>query len=253
MNSQGLPLALYRDRHSIFETSHKEPLSLREQLSGRRDPTQFGRLLEELSIASIPARSPQAKGRIERLWGSFQDRLVSEMRLKGVSNLEEANRFLGYFLPRYNRRFAVPPAEEGSAWRPLPEGFDLDRAFCFKHRREVGADNVVSFEGHRLQILADPHRSSYVRAEVEVCEDLEGDVAVYYEGRRLRVREAPLEAPALRALPQPPSRPKGASTEPAGPGAGRGPGPDHPWRKPFPLSSRQVRPHPCPQLPHEGA
>lgn len=199
---KGIPLALYHDRHSIFEPSSREPMSLSEQLTGRRDPTQFGRLLEELGIASISARSPQAKGRIERLWGTFQDRLVSEMRLKGVSDLEQANRFLKEFLARYNRKFAVPAAEEGSAYRALPEGFDLDRAFCFKERRTVAADNVVRYHHRRLQVLTDDQRTSYARAEVEVCEGLDGELAVYYQDRRLRIKEAPLEAAPLRALPR---------------------------------------------------
>lgn len=197
---KGIPLALYHDRHSIFEPSCREPLSLAEQLSGHRDPTQFGRLLEELGIASISARSPQAKGRIERLWGTFQDRLVSEMRLKGISSPEEANRFLKSFLPDYNRRFAVPAAQEGSAYRALPEGFDPELFFCFKHKRSVAADNVVSFEHHRLQILADPDRASYARVEVELHQGLDGELAVFYQGRQLRVKDAPLEAAELRAV-----------------------------------------------------
>lgn len=198
---KGRPVAIYRDRHRIFETPAKEVPTLAEQLAGRREPTQFGRLLEELAITSIPARSPQAKGRIERLWGTFQDRLTSEMRLKGISSREEANRFLPGFLDRYNRRFAVPAAEEGSAYRPLPEGVEPERVFCFKHTRTVAADNVVSFDHDRLQILADPERASYARLEVEVHQRLDGALAVFYQGRRLRVRPAPLEAAALRARP----------------------------------------------------
>lgn len=197
---KGIPLALYHDRHSIFEPSAREPMSLEEQLRGHRDPTQFGRLLEELGIASIAARSPQGKGRIERLWGTFQDRLVSEMRLKRISSLEEANRFLKGFLPRYNRRFAVPAAEEGSAYRPLAEGFDPELFFCFKHRRHVAADNVVGFEGRRLQILADPERAGYARTEVDLHQGLDGKLAVFYQGRPLRVKEAPLEAARLRIV-----------------------------------------------------
>ncbi|HZK67434.1 MAG TPA: ISNCY family transposase [Chloroflexota bacterium] len=196
---KGRPVAIYRDRHSIFETSSREGPTLAEQLSGRREPTRFGRLLEELAITSIAARSPQAKGRIERLWGTFQDRLVSEMRLKGISSLEEANRFLTSFLDRHNRRFAVPAAEEGSAYRPLPEGLDPKSLFCFKHTRRVSADNVVAFEGCRLQILADPERASYARLEVEVHQHLDGTLAVYYQGRPLAARRAPAEAAGLRA------------------------------------------------------
>ncbi|MCL4369469.1 MAG: hypothetical protein M1380_00970 [Chloroflexi bacterium] len=125
-----------------------------------------------------------------------------EMRLRGVSSLEEANRFLPGFLARYNRRFAVPPAEGGSAYRPLPEGTDPERVFCFKHTRTVGADNVVAFDHHRLQILADGERASYARLEVEVHRRLDGTLAVFHQGRRLGVREAPMEAAGLRSRPK---------------------------------------------------
>lgn len=117
VESYGIPLALYHDRHGIFERSKNEPESLEEQLEGRRLPTQFGRLMEELGITSIPSRSPQARGRIERLWGTFQDRLVSELRLAGAKGKEEANQVLWRFLPRYNQRFAIPATEPGSAFR----------------------------------------------------------------------------------------------------------------------------------------
>jgi len=200
---KGVPLALYHDRNSIFESSTRGAMSLSEQLAGYRDPTQFGRLLQELGIASIAARSPQAKGRIERLWGTFQDRLVSEMRLAGVKSLGEANRFLKGFLVRYNRKFAVPAAEEGSVYRPVPEGFEMERVFCFKRQRKVGADNVVSFEHHRLQILADTERASYARLAVEVHQQLDGSLGLFYQGRALKVKDAPLEAAGMRAVAPP--------------------------------------------------
>src|SRR5512133_359393 len=232
ISKEGRPLAVYRDRHSIFETTSKEP-TLAEQLRGRRDPTQFGRLLEELDIASIPAMSPQAKGRIERLWGTFQDRLVSEMRLKGISDIEDANRFVPGFLARYNRHFAVPAAEEGSAYRPLPEGLDPERVFCFKHTRTVGADNVVAFEGHGLQILADAERASYARLQVELQERLDGTLAVFYQDRRLSVRQAPAEAAGLRAE----DRRTGGEKSPSAPttGASRKPPSNPAWGRAFKL------------------
>jgi transposase len=225
VDRKGCPVAIYRDRHSIFETSTKAPMSLQEQLAGRREPTQFGRLLEELGITSIPARSPQAKGRIERLWGTLQSRLVSEMRLKGVTDLEEANRFLVTFLHRYNRRFAVPAAEEGSAWRPLPEDMDPHRVFCLKQHRVVAADNTVSLSPHRLQLLPSAQRASYARAEVEICEQLNGSLVVYHQGQPVPSRPAPLEASALRTQAeakgaregqQGPSQPSPAPRKPRG-------------------------------------
>src|SRR5205085_1085596 len=113
----GCPLAVYRDRHGIFEhTPHEKP-TIAEQLAGQRDPTQFGRVLEELGIASIAAHSPQAKGRIERLWGTLQDRLVVELRLSDAGTLEAANSVLWAYLPRFDARFGVPAAAAEVAYR----------------------------------------------------------------------------------------------------------------------------------------
>ena len=199
VEDQGIPEALYHDGHGIFERSRREPESLEEQLAGRRKPTQFGRMMEELAIISITSRSPQAKGRIERLWGTFQDRLKSELRIAGATNGREANPVLWDFLPRYNRRFAVPAREPGLAYRPVPDGFDPDQVFCFKYQRSVGKDNVVRFGGHRLQIMPTNGRLSYARANVEVHERMDGSLAVYYKGQCLLTKSAPPEASVLRA------------------------------------------------------
>jgi len=180
--SYGIPMALYHDRHGIFEHSKREPESLEEQLEERKKPTQFGRLMEELGITSIPSRSPQARGRIERLWGTFQDRLVSELRLAEARTIEEANQVLWNFLPRYNQRFAISATQPGSAYRRPDEGFIPDELFCFKYYRTVGRDNVVRFLEHRLQIMPINGRLSYTSARVEVHERLDGSLAVYYRG-----------------------------------------------------------------------
>ena len=164
IDRHGVPMALYSDRHGIFQRSSREPESLAEQLRGRPDPTQFARALEELDIHLILAHTPQAKGRVERAWGTFQDRLVSELRLAGASTIEEANRVLWDFLPRYNEQFGVAPAQLGSAYRPLPAGVSLNETLCFKYLRTVANDNTVSFNGSTLQLLADGHRASYARA-----------------------------------------------------------------------------------------
>ena len=242
----GIPLALYHDGHSIFHRSEKEPELLEEQLRGERMPTQFGRLMEELGITSITAQSPQAKGRIERLWGTLQDRLVSELRLAGASTIEEANRVLRAFLPRFNQRFAVSAAQSGVAYRTPLKGFNPDEVFCFKYLRTVGADNVVRFGEYRLQILPCHGRLSYARAKVEVHERMEGSLAVYYQGQCLMVQPAPSEAPVLRTRPMPRVMPAiSPSLEPVGTtvmAKKRGesqsryrlkPAPDHPWRRPF--------------------
>ena len=126
--------------------------------------------MEELGITSIPALSPQAKGRIERLWCTFQDRLASELRLAGAKTLEEANRLLWDFLPRYNAKFGVTPAREGTAYRKPEISFEVEEFFCFKYQRTVGADNVVRFGEHRLQVLPSEDRLNYVHCKVEVQE-----------------------------------------------------------------------------------
>ncbi len=217
----GIPLALYHDRHSIFEISMDKLPSIEEQLAGKRPLTQFGRLMEELGITSIPANSPQAKGRIERLWGTFQDRLTSELRLADAKTIDEANRLLVNFLPDYDRRFAVPAREPELAYRKPDSSFKPEEFFCFKYQRTIGADNVVRFGEHRLQILPSEDRLSYARCKVEVQERLDGSLAVFYQGHCLSTRPAPLEPAKLR--------------EPVAIGVAiqrryARPAPDHPWQ-----------------------
>jgi transposase len=237
--AEGIPLALYVDRHGIFKKSKREPLTVEEELAGGRLPTQVGRVLDELAIRHISALSPQAKGRIERLWGTLQDRLIAELRLAGATTLDEANRVLWAFLPDFDARFAVPPAEPGAAYRPLPPDFDPDRVFCFKYERVVRADNTVQFGGRQLQLQPAPERASWARARVEVHERLDGSLAVAYRGALILTTPAPPDAPTLRAradarpgagpprAPAPPPNP----APPAGPPGSRIPGPDHPWRR----------------------
>jgi hypothetical protein len=198
--NQGIPLALYHDRHSIFEISEDKLPSIEEQLNGKEPLTQLGRLLKELGIESIPAHSPQAKGRVERLWGTFQDRLCSELRLVGASTLDQANLVLARFLPEYSRRFAVTAQDLGIAYRRVPAEFKPEEYFCFKYERTVGTDNVVRYEGHRLQVLPSKYRLSYAHCKVTVYLGLDNGLAVYYQGQRLETRPAPVEATALRKL-----------------------------------------------------
>jgi hypothetical protein len=197
--TQGVPLAIYRDRHGIFERRAQDAWTRAEELVGEQLPTQVARALAELGIQSIPAYSPQAKGRIERLWETFQDRLVIELRLAEASTLEAAEAVLQAYLPRFNARFEVAPAESERAYRPLPTGLKVDQVCCFKYQRTVAPDNTVRLESQRLQLLPDPYRASYARAQVEVHERLDGSLAAYYQGRCLATTPAPLEAPVLRA------------------------------------------------------
>lgn len=190
----GLPVAVYTDRHGIFKRP-KRSLTLDEQLRGGPDPTQVGRALEELGIRWIPASSPQAKGRVERVGGTFQDRLVSELRLAEIRDLEGANAFLPTYIARHNQRFARPAAESTSAFRPWPQDLDPDMVLSFKYLRTVGNDNTVSLGPHRVQILPAPRRRSYAKARVEVHERLDGTLAVFYQEQRLAVAMAtPIDA-----------------------------------------------------------
>ena len=195
---KGIPLGLYHDRHSIFEVSPEKKPSIEEQLAGKICQTQFGRLIQELGINSISALSPQAKGRIERLWGTFQDRLTSELRLVGATTLEKANQTLWAFLKRFNAQFAVPPSRLGAAYCQPDKGFKPESVFCFKETRTVGADNVVQFGNARLQLLPVAGRSSYARLKVEIHQGLDGRLRVYYQGKYLATRIAPLEASCMR-------------------------------------------------------
>jgi transposase len=246
VEKMGLPLAVYHDRHGIFERHPwKQEPSLQEQLLGQEPTTQMGRLLKELGIASIAARSPQAKGRIERLFGTFQDRLRSELRLAKAKTLEEANRVLRAFVRRFNRRFAVPAAKPAVAYQSVSKERNLDEVFCFKYDRTVGADNVVALGKQRIQIKPCNGRQSYYRARVEVHQRMDGSLGVYYQGQCLATLPAPLEAPVLRVQkrgrpssvnsftsPDLSSKPtkkllsKKQRTRPK-------PAPDHPWINPW--------------------
>jgi transposase len=200
VKSQGIPLALYHDQDAIFEISEDKLPSIEEQLAGKKPLTQFGRLLQELGINSISANSPQAKGRVERLWRTFQDRLISELRLAGARTMEEANLILAWFLPQYNQKFAVTAADREIAYRKPEKGFKAEQYFCFKYPRTVGADNVVRFGSARLQILANGNRLSYAQCKVEIHQRLDDSLAIFYQGTYLPAQPAPVEATALRKV-----------------------------------------------------
>src|SRR5450755_227172 len=139
----GIPLSFYGDKHGVF-VRNDDHWTVEEQLAGKRQPTQFGRALAQLGVTYIPAHSPQAKGRIERLWGTFQDRLTSELRLAGAADLPTATEVLRRFLPDYNRRFGRAPRETEKAWRAAPK--DLSRICCFIHERIVSNENAVQWD-----------------------------------------------------------------------------------------------------------
>lgn len=194
VRKRGVPLAFYSDRHTIFQSEAKEGLTLEEELAGKPLPTQVRRVLDELGITWIGARSPQAKGRVERLWRTFQDRLCQELRLAGVTTIAEANAALPGLLKRHNARFRQKPAEPGSAYRRFPAGKRHNDIFCFRYWRTVSRDNVVSLEGRAIPIPPGPGRRSYARARVEVREHLDSSASVHYQGARI-ARQGPQPGP----------------------------------------------------------
>jgi transposase len=230
---QGIPQAIYADRHTIFQSPSLP--TLEQELAGELPRTQFGRLVDELGIHLIAARSPQAKGRIERLWGTLQDRLVKELRQAGASDLESANRVLAAYLPKFNARFQRTAAQPGSAYLPWPREQDPRQYFCFKYVRTVTNDNTISFHSHRLQIPANRQRGSYAQAQVEIRHHLDGSLSVCYQGQTLvTFLPATPAAPRLGHFPgaaQPviPAPPKPKPPKP--PRKPWKPAPDHPWRK----------------------
>lgn len=209
----GVPLAVYADKHSTYQSS--APPTVEEQLAGTRPTSQFGRALGELGVALIPAHSPQAKGRIERLFHTFQDRVIKEMRLARVATVNEANQFLMDYLPRYNRRFTVTPAQATDLHRPCPGQRDLDRILCIHTSRCLRKDFTIAHHGHLYQI--DDHlRATHVRVE----ERLDGTMQLTHQGRPLAyhlIAARPKQAMVVTPVRHPSHRVK--------------PTRGHPWRK----------------------
>jgi len=199
VQSQGVPLAVYTDRHSVFQPPRRPNETLDESLAKERGRTQVGRALRELGVCQVFARSPEAKGRIERMNGTFQDRLVSELRLAGATTMADANNVLWKFLPGFNKRFGVPPAQIERAYRPLAPGLDLAATLCFKHECKVARDNTVKYQLRTLQLLPDKERPSYSGVRAEIQERLDGDIIVYHQGKEIPTHEAPPRPSIFRA------------------------------------------------------
>jgi transposase len=184
----GLPVTLYGDRLGVFVRNDAH-WSLEEELQGAQHPTQFGQVLRDLGIGYIAAHSPQAKGRIERLWETLQDRLVAELRLHGITTVATAEAFLPTYLADHNRRFAQPPADLTAAWRRPPRDLP-DRLSC-RYTRVVARDNTVRLGARLVQIPRGPHGRSYAGCRVALRECLDGRLLVDYQGTRLTTAPAP--------------------------------------------------------------
>jgi transposase len=197
ISTHGVPLSLYRDRHSIFQRNDPH-WTLAEQLAGKQSPTQLGRALEQLGIQQIPAYSPQAKGRIERTWRTCQDRLVSELRLARAATLVQANAVLARFCADYNQRFARPAAQATSDFRPLPRRFDLARCLSLHYRRVVAADHTVTLGTQSIALPPLPGHRGYAGETVELAHHLDGSLHVYRGDTLLLALPLPLEEHAER-------------------------------------------------------
>lgn len=177
-HEKGLPWSAYMDQHGSLKRNDRH-WTLEEELRGEQDPTQVGGALKALAIEVIYARSPQAKGRVERLWGTLQDRLVSELRLARASTAAAANAVLDSFRVAYNHRFAIRPANPAPAWRRLPRETDLERVCSFHYEATVLNDNTVRLAGVVIDVPPGPRKRSYAGTRVELRQLLDGSWRVY--------------------------------------------------------------------------
>ena len=185
----GVPASVYQDQHSALKRNDKD-WSLEEELAGRREPTQVGLALEALQIQPIFALSAQAKGRVERLFGTLQDRLLALLELEGITTLESANAYLGNgFLEAFNRRFAEIADSPHCAWHKPPAPAERERLLSLRYRATVGNDNAVRLEGLVIDIPPGPRNRSYAQARVEVRQLLDGRWQIYCQERL--IAEAP--------------------------------------------------------------
>lgn len=190
----GIPLKVYLDKHTTYKSSGKP--SLEEELAGIEPLSEFERALKELGVEVIHAHSAQAKGRVERFFGTLQDRLVKEMRLRGIGSLEEANLFLEEYWPAFNRKFAVDAKGKEDLHRPVPRGLKLGDVLCIKVKRALRNDFTVAYN-RRLYQVEDPIRAS----DVMVYEGVDGSIRLKHKGRLLKIHEIATRPVAERREP----------------------------------------------------
>lgn len=217
----GVPLGLYSDRHTIFRSPNKK-LTVEQELAGESMPlSNFGKAMADLHIEHIKALTPEAKGRVERLWKTFQDRLVIELRLLGVNTMDEANSVLPLLLEKHNRRFAVLPREAESAYMPLDSSIHLEHIFTIREYRQMGTSNTLSYN-RKIYTLAKPVPLRLdAKSTVEVRETLNGELLLWYQGKAL-----PLKVTEISAR-------KVAETKKASSAQPRKPALDHPWKSTY--------------------
>lgn len=220
----GRPQALYTDRNSLFVTTR--PVQQAEQLQGQVTArTQFGRALYELGIGWIAAHSPQAKGRIERLFGTLQDRLVKQMRLGGIATVEQANRYWEeVFLPLWEQRFTVEPRRKEDAHRQLGPEQRLEEILSVRAGRQVSNDYTVRWQARTWALPREQARPGMRGARVEVEQRLDGTVWLRFRGAHLSLTPCPAPRPASPSGLRPPGLAASKAHTPP---------PNHPWNRKF--------------------
>ena len=182
IKKNGIPVSAYMDKHTTYKSPVKQ--TPEEEIEGIEPLSEFGRALKELGVNIIHANSPQAKGRIERLLKTLQDRLVKEMRLRGISTIEEANKFLKCYLPIYNRKFARKAQKEEDLHRAITKEVNLDNILCIRTERTVKNDNTIAHK-KKLYQIEEPVKGGKVTVE----EHINGKMRLTYEGNSLKFKE----------------------------------------------------------------
>ena len=181
MKRYGIPHSIYLDKHTTYKSTAKR--SIEDELNQREPLSHFERAVKELGVDVIHAHSPQAKGRVERLFETLQDRLIKEMRLRGIKTVKEANNLLAWYLPGFNKRFTVPAMEKGDLHRPLPQNIDLDKILCKKRDRALRNDFTIVHFKKLYQVLE--HVNTKM---VTVEERMGGKMLITHKGNSLRYK-----------------------------------------------------------------
>jgi len=219
----GIPLSLYSDKHTIFR-SPNEKLTIDEELDGQEVPlSNLGKALAELCIEHIKANTPQAKGRIERLWETLQDRLPVELRLLGVKTIEEANKALPGLLERHNRQYQVSAAESADAYSALPEGTNLEYVFAKRTTRKVGRGNEIIYKNGTYVPIENGHCFE-ARTTIEIRETFRGEVIAWHKGQIVQFRKIERAQRIIQDV----TKEKAKETRKA-----YKPPANHPWKKAF--------------------
>jgi transposase len=224
----GKPMAFYSDKHSVFRVSQ-------DTRGAGEAQTQFGRAMHELDIQILCANSPQAKGRIERVNQTLQDRLVKEMRLRRLATLQQGNAYLPEFIADFNSRFAVPPRSSHDAHRPLTKVENLDHILTWQEFRQLSKNPTLQFKKIVYQIKTKPSSYALRHAQVTVCEDAQAKVLILYKSRELPFTIFHKQEGLAEIVDS-----KNVDSALLTPSTPHKPTPDHPWRKPFLPQKRDI-------------